>query len=69
MNLYMSNQRDGAEYLAKIKSNIYNERSWFVYDTRTRSIRLAHKPEYALANKRGIEFAKGLNVVFRSYAN
>jgi len=68
MNLYMSDHRNGGEYLAKIKSNIYNWRSWFVYDTRTRSIRLAHRPEFALASMRGVNLKKGFNAVFRSYA-
>ena len=49
LNLYMSNERNGNEYLAKMKSGVYDWRSWFVYDTRTRSIRLAERPEFALA--------------------
>lgn len=64
----MSNDRDGAEYLAKIKSGIFNWRSSFVYDTRTKSIRLAHKPQFTLANIKGSKMRKGANVVFRSYA-
>lgn len=69
LNLYMSKQRDGAEYLAKLRSNNFNWRSWFVYDARTRSIRLASKPQFALATMKGIGFQKGYNAVFRSYTN
>lgn len=69
LNMYMSKDRDGAEYLAKIKTGVYNWRSWFVYDHRTRSIRLAHQPKFALAVPYGKKMRKGINVVFRSYEN
>lgn len=65
----MSSQRNGGEYIAKIRSNVWDWRAWFVYDPRTRSIRLAHKPQFALANMQGVGFKKGYNAVFRSYAN
>lgn len=69
LNLYMSNQASDGEFLAKVKSNVYDWRSWFVYDKRTKSIRLAHRPEFALASKRNSNFQHGFNAVFRSYAN
>jgi hypothetical protein len=64
----MSSSRTGAEYLAKVKSNVFNWRSWFVYDKRTRSIRVASKPAFALATTKGKGTEQGNNVVFRAYA-
>lgn len=69
LNLIMSDQASNGEYLAKLKSHVYDWRSWFVFDKRTRSIRLAHKPEFALASGKDSGFKVGSNVVFRSYSN
>jgi len=51
--IYMSKQKDGKDTVLKIKQGIADWKAWFVYDKRTRSVRLHAHKHLALSNQDG----------------
>ena len=66
-NIYMSNEKDGEDFVAKLGRDVFDHRAWFFYDFKTHTIRLAKDPTYVLSNKRGKKYKSGHNVVFQKY--
>lgn len=67
--VFLSNQRIGTEYILKIKENATNWRSWFVYDERTKSIRLNRNRNFAISNQRFIGLRDGGYAVVRKFVH
>lgn len=65
--VFMSAQRDGEDSVAKIKKGENDWRSWFIYDERTKSIRLDAHRSLALSNRNGALLKVGKTVGFRKY--
>jgi len=67
--LFMSGQKDGNDNVAKIAKGINDWRAWFVYDKRTKSIRLDAHRSLALSNKDSLSRLNvGKNIAFRKFA-
>lgn len=67
--IYVSKERSGPDHMLKIGSKVSKERSLFIFDKRTNSIRLAASPTLALSNQYGRGEKLGGNVVLRHYEN
>lgn len=48
--LYMSKEKVGEDNIVKIRKEINDWRAWFVYDRRTRTLRIDTKRDLALSN-------------------
>lgn len=67
--LFMSAQKDGNDNVAKIAKGINDWRAWFIFDKRTRSIRLDAHRTLAFSNKDSLKrMAIGKNLAFRKFA-
>lgn len=73
-NVYVSKQMNGKEFVLKMRKGIVDWRSLFIYDKRTRSIRLHSNRELTLSNQdsdnKGEKRLKdGQNVAMRVWKN
>jgi len=66
--LYVTKQRIGPDHIMKIGKRVSKERSLFIFDKRTNSIRLAASPTLAISNQNGRGLKLGGNVVLRKYS-
>lgn len=66
--VYVTKERSGPDHLLKIGKNPTKERSLFIHDRRTNSIRLAASPSLAISNQYGRGVKLGGNVVLRKYS-
>ena len=67
--IYMSGQQDGQDKIGKLKSKINDWRAWFIFDERTKSIRLDAHRSLALSNRDGLNRLNvGKAVAFRKFA-
>lgn len=67
--VYMSQQKIGIDRVAKIKSKPHPKNSVFLYDKRTKTIRLASERNFVLSNKMGKGLKIGHEAVFRRVLN
>lgn len=70
--VYVSDhQDDSRNNIVKLNRENMGDKSWFIYDYRSHSIRLADRRDLALSNSAdGSDFLKtGLKAVFRQYKN
>lgn len=65
--MYVTKERSGPDHLLQIGSSPSQERSLFIRDKRTNSIRLASSPTLAISNQSGRGNKVGGNVVLRKY--
>lgn len=65
--VYVSRSRNGSEYILKIRKNIHGWRTWFIYDPRTKSVRLYRNRRYAISNQRHIGLRQGGYAVVRRF--
>lgn len=65
--VYVTKERSGPDHLLKIASRPNKERSLFIMDRRTSTIRLAVSPTLAVSNQFGRGMKLGGNVVLRKY--
>jgi len=67
--LFKSAQKNGVDYIAKIKTGAKSKNSLFTFDKRTKTVRLVSERNIALGNKSGKGNKRGNNVVFRRVLN
>lgn len=66
--VYISTVQTLGGFLARTKQGIKNWRSWFIYDKRTKSVRLFKDKTMVLSNALGKGSKRGNYAVFRKYA-
>lgn len=65
--VFMSKVNTMGGYLAKIKQGINNDKSQFIFDKRTNSVRLFSDRSMALSNQLGKGSKRDYNAVFRKF--
>jgi len=67
MFLWMSNDKVGDGYTIKITGTDVGKRSWFYYDTRTKTVRSFVQKNLVMSNQHGFTNQIGRNTAFRPY--
>ena len=65
--IIVSSTKQGTGFVAKIQTGNMGWRQEFMYDSRTKSIRVASLPTMALSNQIGLGLKKGKTLAFRTY--
>jgi hypothetical protein len=68
--LYWAEHIGGSQFRLRIRNNQPKEnKQWFVFDRRSRTIRTFSRRNYAVSNQRGYGFRIGVAAVARQYKN
>lgn len=70
--VYVSDQKQGGGNTLKINREKMGDKSWFIYDHRTKSLRLEKNRDLALSNhytSGGDMLKEGKNAIFRKFKN
>jgi hypothetical protein len=67
--VFMSQEKLGIDRVAKVKENPRPKNSVFIYDKRTKTVRLASERNFAISAKMGKQLKTGTAAVFRRILN